>query len=271
MKKFNSRSVSLVLFSLLLFFLSGCSATQPSFCPDGSSRCLKSLVGTYRGKIHNGGQPESALTSFYFNDQGKLVGTYFMNADTDAVKGEIVEFIPVGNYMALLKWKDTYGTGHLRALFSYDGQQFTGQWGIMSKLYSFPWDGTKTSLTPTTQLENQVKLDPPSPREVILKQYWEGELQGEDLDHDGVITLTEYQRIDLKKNDPDDRGAEYFFCLYDINSDRQVDNNEYLNAQESSHSIPAMQYCNYQRAIDYDKDGVFTLAEYEKEPINFSA
>ena len=106
------------------------------------------LKGTYQGGVFNGDDLTSVLTIFSSAEDGTASGTYAMTEDDGLEIGSLSNFKWEGDHVLVCTWKDKYGTGILRLLFSADRSIFKGFWGADSKTTSQPWDGVKLAQGP---------------------------------------------------------------------------------------------------------------------------
>lgn len=143
---------------LLIVIIAGCSS---GFCRKDTSGCERRIVGTYQGEaqIANGMKP--VLTSFFYDDSGRLRGRYFSNYREYFknpfdyyIKGELFDIRPTSEFMLKSHWVDDSGYGNLRAIFSYDGQEFTGYRGTTQDDVSTCWYGKKILDKPLLSIED---------------------------------------------------------------------------------------------------------------------
>ena len=101
------------------------------------------ILGAYQGKVFNGDDMDPIITSFYQDDSGKLVGRYAMGEENGLELGELSNIRIEKHDLVLADWRDKYGTGMVRMLFSADYQSFNGFWGEVEAESILPWNGTK--------------------------------------------------------------------------------------------------------------------------------
>ncbi|MFM8332979.1 MAG: hypothetical protein ACKN9T_14945 [Candidatus Methylumidiphilus sp.] len=83
-------------------------------------------------------------TEFVVDAQSAITGKYQMLDIAGAVEsGELYDIHAEGPYTLKASWKDKYGVGILRLLFSGDYTQFKGFWGITEQNMSMRWDGVR--------------------------------------------------------------------------------------------------------------------------------
>lgn len=104
---------------------------------------LLPIVGTYDGRVSNGDDMDPVLTTFFLNESGQIVGKYAMGEEAGLEVGELSNFRIDGDYTFVVDWKDKYGTGVLRMLFSSNYGLFYGLWGKSQLETSLPWNGVK--------------------------------------------------------------------------------------------------------------------------------
>jgi hypothetical protein len=126
------------LTAALLIALSLCSATL------AQERPAKPVIrGPFQGQVYNGDDMDPVLTTFKQNATGETSGTYAMGEEDGLEVGTLSDFEWEGSYTLKCKWKDKYGTGTLRILFSAEYRMFRGFWGQSEDTGFFPWDGVK--------------------------------------------------------------------------------------------------------------------------------
>ncbi len=101
------------------------------------------LTGSYQGRVYSGNDLDPVLTTFYRDEAGQLVGSYAMGEENGLALGELSHFRREGDFTWVADWKDKYGTGVLRMLFSSNQKVFHGFWGNSSAETYLPWDGVK--------------------------------------------------------------------------------------------------------------------------------
>ena len=101
------------------------------------------IIGTYNGNVFNGNDMDPVLTTFFLNDSGQIIGKYAIGEETGLELGKLSNLRTEGNYTIVVDWKDKYGSGVLRMLFSSDYWMFYGLWGKSKTNTSLPWNGVK--------------------------------------------------------------------------------------------------------------------------------
>ncbi|WP_141656873.1 hypothetical protein [Marinomonas fungiae] len=125
----------LYLTCVLLFSL-------PAFSADND--WLKNITGDYEGEIYNDNVMTSAVTSFYVNKEGEVIGTYLIvEDDNDNEPGILTNLRVIGENSVSMTWIDKYGQGTLNVLFSEDFDAFTGFWGTETVYVNLPWYGER--------------------------------------------------------------------------------------------------------------------------------
>lgn len=143
---------------LLLSILVGCSS---SFCRKDTTGCERRIVGTYQGEGQIATKMKPVLTSFFYDESGRLRGRYFSNYQEYFknpfdyyIKGELFDIRPTSEFMLRSLWVDTSGYGNLRVIFSFDGQEFIGYRGTSQDDISTGWYGKKVSDQPLLSIED---------------------------------------------------------------------------------------------------------------------
>lgn len=104
---------------------------------------IPALSGTYEGRVFNGDNMDPVLTTLFINQLGQVIGKYAMGEETGLEIGELSNLKMEGDYTFVFDWKDKYGTGTLRLLFSSDYKTFYGFWGKTKSETVLPWNGIK--------------------------------------------------------------------------------------------------------------------------------
>jgi hypothetical protein len=137
-KEDNNMNARVTLTSALLIALTFCTATL------AQERTVKPVIrGTFQGQVYNGDDMDPVLTTFKHNANGDSSGTYAMGEEDGLEVGMLSDFEWEGPYTLKCKWKDKYGTGTLRILFSAEYRMFRGFWGKSEDTAILPWDGVK--------------------------------------------------------------------------------------------------------------------------------
>lgn len=116
-------------------------AVDPS--GDAPFRLLNNLAGVYLGTVRSGGHAIPISTEFFVDKDGNISGAYTMTESSGIVEGMLYEFRSEGGYTLTATWRDKYGSGALRMIFSHDGHLFRGFWGPDDQHAMMQWDGTK--------------------------------------------------------------------------------------------------------------------------------
>ena len=74
---------------------------------------------------------------------GELKGTYKITEEDGVEQGCLSDFKWEDDYVLVCTWKDKYGSGTLRMLFSVDLSAFRGFWGEDAKSTLLRWDGER--------------------------------------------------------------------------------------------------------------------------------
>jgi hypothetical protein len=134
-KDMNARAT---LTSILLIALTFCGATQ------AQEHSAKPVIrGAFQGQVFNGDDMDPVITNFKQNANGDTSGTYVMGEKDGLETGTLSDFQWEGPYTLRCQWKDKYGTGTLRILFSAEYRMFRGFWGKSEDTAFLPWDGVK--------------------------------------------------------------------------------------------------------------------------------
>lgn len=148
---------------VLLGILAGCSS---GFCRTNASGCEKRIVGAYRGETRISNRLQPVVISFFHDEAGRLRGRYFSNYDEYFknpfeyyIKGELYDVRPASEFMIRSSWVDDSGFGSLRAIFSFDGQEFTGYRGTGDDDISTAWYGKKILDKPLLSIDDLRELN----------------------------------------------------------------------------------------------------------------
>ena len=148
----------LFVYVLFIVLFTSCSS---SFCRKDSPGCEGRIVGTYQGEAQISTKKRQVLTSFFYDDNGRLRGRYFSNYHEYFknpfdyyIKGELFDIRPTSEYMLRSLWVDGSGYGNLRMVFSFDGQEFTGYRGFRQDDANTSWYGKKVSDKPILSIED---------------------------------------------------------------------------------------------------------------------
>ena len=126
------RSIALV--SILLF-------STAAFCDD--TDLLAKFAGTFNGSLFSGSDMDPVITSFTLNKQGELSGKYAMGEEEGLEVGTLKDIHIESAFSISMTWKDKYGEGTLRILFSEDYQVFWGFWGDSETPAALTWNGIR--------------------------------------------------------------------------------------------------------------------------------
>tara|TARA_B110000261_G_scaffold158654_1_gene195278 strand:+ start:175 stop:1086 length:912 start_codon:yes stop_codon:yes gene_type:complete len=97
-------------------------------------------VGTYRGEIWSNGQPTIGVTLFSRDSAKKLSGSYSFGSNT----GLLRNCLEIGTSQELAcEWKDKYGSGSMKVVFSNDLKSFSGYWNFLGESDNFVWNGSR--------------------------------------------------------------------------------------------------------------------------------
>ena len=121
---------------VFLFVLSAAAVGQVE-------QAFAQLKGVYQGQVFNSGSLDPVQTSFQIDKNGKPKGTYSITEEGGVERGVLSGFKWEADRVLVCTWKDKYGTGILRILFTSDFSSFRGFWGEDAKSTSFPWSGAK--------------------------------------------------------------------------------------------------------------------------------
>ena len=147
----SSKILSLLLLSLALLVGCGYDKKASLDAPETFDKILDDpelvaqpqILGTFQGDVFNGGGMDRVLTNFRKNADGKISGTYVISEENGHEAGTLSKFKREGPYTLKCEWKDKYGTGTLRILFSSQYKLFRGFWGEAEGDTSLPWNGVK--------------------------------------------------------------------------------------------------------------------------------
>lgn len=104
------------------------------------------ITGIYKGHVFNGDGLDPVLTTIKVNKDGVLYGKYAISDGNSIVFGKLSNFRSEGKYTIAIDWKDKYGSGVLRVLFSANYRYFYGYWGKSDSDTRFPWEGVRKGL-----------------------------------------------------------------------------------------------------------------------------
>lgn len=134
-------SMQMKLFLPLLFLLaSGCTTVTES-APEPTPP----FVGSYIGKVYDGGIFSPVETTFAVSKDGHLTGRYAMQTEAGVEQGNLTDLRRQSEYSLSMHWEDRFGDGILRVLFSEDFNTFIGFWGSETTPASLPWGGKRNS------------------------------------------------------------------------------------------------------------------------------
>ncbi len=125
---------SIALITILLF-------STAVFSDDAD--LLAKFAGTFEGSLFNGSDMDPVITSFSLNDKGELSGKYAMGEEKSIELGTLEDIHIESAYSISMTWKDKYGEGTLRILFSEDYQVFWGFWGDSETPAAITWNGLR--------------------------------------------------------------------------------------------------------------------------------
>ena len=114
----------------------------PSFAQSNAAP-PEQIIATYEGQVFNGDNMDRILTTFVIEDGKKLIGTYVVEEETGLESGNLSDCLLEGTYSVACHWRDKYGAGFARILFSADYRSFNGFWGQSSDTTFFPWNGMR--------------------------------------------------------------------------------------------------------------------------------
>ena len=133
----NSHSILRCVIGLMLSALCTTSFAQSDTTPS------KQIIATYEGQVFNGDNMDRVLTTFVIEDGKKLMGTYVVEEETGLESGNLSDCLLEGTYTVTCTWRDKYGGGFARILFSADYRSFNGFWGQSSDTTFLPWNGVR--------------------------------------------------------------------------------------------------------------------------------
>jgi len=113
-----------------------------SHVPDGP--WFTKIAGTYTGVATSSGTDYPVSTTFLVDASGNITGTYVIEESRRMVGGKFDRAKVLGIGSIDLDWKDDFGRGKLRVVFSEDFNSFTGNWGDEQQLtLNSIWTGKK--------------------------------------------------------------------------------------------------------------------------------
>ena len=124
------------IFSAMILSLAFGSSFAQSDAP-------QAIIATYEGLVFNGDNMDPILTTFIIEDGKKLKGTYVIEDEEGFESGTLTDCTLEGTYTVTCTWKDKYGAGVARILFSADYRAFNGFWGETSDTTFQPWNGVR--------------------------------------------------------------------------------------------------------------------------------
>lgn len=105
---------------------------------------FRKISGTYTGIATSKGVDYPASTTFSVDAQGNITGTYVIEEPQKMAGGKLEKAMILGLGSIQFEWKDDYGHGVLRVVFSEDLNSFTGNWGDDNQLtLDYKWSGKK--------------------------------------------------------------------------------------------------------------------------------
>lgn len=131
------QSIIRCIICLMLSALCAPSSAQSDAVPS------QPIIATYEGQVFNGDDIDPILTTFVIEDGKKLMGTYVIEEETGFESGNLSDCQLEGTYTVTCTWRDKYGAGFARILFSTDYRSFNGFWGQSSDTTLLPWSGVR--------------------------------------------------------------------------------------------------------------------------------
>jgi len=125
---------SVIFFIILAFSI-------PAFSSDAD--VLAKIAGTFEGNLFSGSDMDPVITSFTINESGEITGKYAMGEEEGLEVGTLNNIQVDSEFSVTMTWKDKYGKGTLRILFSEDYRIFRGFWGDSKNPVIWPWDGIR--------------------------------------------------------------------------------------------------------------------------------
>jgi hypothetical protein len=109
----------------------------------------EALAGLYRGEVFNNVDMDAVTTTFRFEADGRLTGTYEVDEEEGAFKGRISNVRFEGPYTISFEWTDKFGEGFATVEFARDFASFTGEWtDKLGQTGGQPWTGRKQGSVP---------------------------------------------------------------------------------------------------------------------------
>lgn len=121
---------------LVLFALSGTTLA--------ADNDVQKLAGIYHGEVFNNVDLDAVTTTFRFESDGRITGTYEVDEEEGAFKGRISNVRFEGPYTISFEWTDKFGEGFATVEFARDYSSFTGEWtDKLGASTPQPWTGKK--------------------------------------------------------------------------------------------------------------------------------
>jgi len=105
----------------------------------------KAIAGTYSGEVFNGNDMDAVITTFIFDNSGRLTGTYEVDEENGKYSGRLSNFMFEGPRTISMEWTDKFGEGYATMEFTLGFYSFTGEWGNKQSPEALPWVGEKTA------------------------------------------------------------------------------------------------------------------------------
>jgi hypothetical protein len=94
-----------------------------------ASSFAASPAGRYCGEVISNGDYQDITTVLNVDRDGRISGTYQIEARDGLVMGTLAEKNPASGTVRVMVWTDKYGSGVLTVHFSNDYRSFAGRWG----------------------------------------------------------------------------------------------------------------------------------------------
>ena len=105
----------------------------------------KAIAGTYTGEVFNGNDMDAVITTFSFDNSGRLTGTYEVDEENGKYSGRLSNFMFEGPRTITMEWTDKFGEGYATMDLTQGFRSFTGEWGSKQSPEALPWVGEKTA------------------------------------------------------------------------------------------------------------------------------
>jgi hypothetical protein len=124
-------------------------AALPCVAFAGSLACAPDIVGSWTGRVLDGGRIKELRTEFS-TGSGQLTGRYHVEDVDGGYDGTLTNFTPLGPCAGEFLWHDRNGTGEVRVDFRPDRDRFDGLWGDDEPLPDHIFTGWRSRPVPVS-------------------------------------------------------------------------------------------------------------------------